>query len=115
MQKRLVMSTNVVNFDNTPNKAIASVDVEEKEQVELNQNIIYLRIEGDFTRSGILLLSITAWTIRNGRRLERISKCVLIIQNCLWEVSLPSLTMQQNRWEVMSTLITLTTRGLMIG
>lgn len=38
--KRLVMSTNVVNFDNTPNKAIASVDVEEKEQVELNQNII---------------------------------------------------------------------------
>ena len=47
--KRLVMSTNVVNFDNTPNKAIASVDVEEKEQVELNQNIIYLRIEGDFT------------------------------------------------------------------
>ena len=47
--KRLVMSTSVVNFDNTPNKAIASVDVEEKEQVELNQNIIYLRIEGDFT------------------------------------------------------------------
>ena len=47
--KRLVMSTNVVNFDNTPNKAIANVDVEEKEQVELNQNIIYLRIEGDFT------------------------------------------------------------------
>ena len=47
--KRLVMSTNVVNFDNTPNKAIASVDIEEKEQVELNQNIIYLRIEGDFT------------------------------------------------------------------
>ena len=43
--KRLVMSTNVVNFDNTPNKAIASVDIEEKEQVELNQNIIYLRIE----------------------------------------------------------------------
>ena len=43
------MSTNVVNFDNTPNKAIASVDVEEKEQVELNQDIIYLRIEGDFT------------------------------------------------------------------
>ena len=35
--KRLVMST------------IASVDVEEKEQVELNQDIIYLRIEGDFT------------------------------------------------------------------
>ena len=109
--KRLVMSTSVVNFDNTPNKAIASVDVEEKEQVELNQNIIYLRIEGDFTPKR----AITAWTIRNGRRLERISKCVLIIQNCLWEVSLPSLTMQQNRWEVMSTLITLTTRGLMIG
>ena len=27
-----------------------------------------------------LPISITAWTIRNGRRLERISKCVLIIQ-----------------------------------
>ena len=46
--KRLVMSTNVVNFDNTPNKAIASVDIEEKEQVDFNQDVIYLRIEGDF-------------------------------------------------------------------
>lgn len=46
--KRLVMSINVVNFDRTPNKAIASVDIEEKEQVEFNQDVIYLRIEGDF-------------------------------------------------------------------
>lgn len=46
--KRLVMSTNVVNFDKTPNKAIAGVDVEEKEQIELNQDIVYLRIDADF-------------------------------------------------------------------
>ena len=66
--KRLVMSTNVVNFDNTPNKAIASVDIEEKEQVEFNQDVIYLRIEGDFIRNAISLLSIIAWIIRNGKR-----------------------------------------------
>ncbi len=114
--KRLVMSTNVVNFDNTPNKAIASVDVEEQEQVELNQDIIYLRIEGDFTpKRDIATFYYSLDNKEWRRRLEQISKCVLIIQNCLWEVSLPSLTMQRSRWEVMSTLTALTTRGPMIG
>lgn len=47
--KRLVMSTNVVNFDKTPNKGIERVDVEEIERTDLHQDVIYLRIEGDFT------------------------------------------------------------------
>lgn len=47
--KRLVMSTNVVNFDKTANKAITGVDVEEKESVEIDRDVIYLRIDGDFT------------------------------------------------------------------
>lgn len=46
--KYLVMSTNMVNF--VPgSKTIADVAVEEKERVELTQDVVFLRIEGDFT------------------------------------------------------------------
>lgn len=48
-KKRLVMSTNVVNFDKTQNKTVTSVDVEEKAQIEFTHDIIYLGIAGDFT------------------------------------------------------------------
>ena len=45
-KKFLTMSTNVVDLDN--NKAVRNVAVEEKVRVELKQNTIYLRIDGDF-------------------------------------------------------------------
>lgn len=45
-KKFLTLSTNVVDLDN--NKAVRSVAVEEKARVGLNQNMIYLRIDGDF-------------------------------------------------------------------
>lgn len=90
------------------------MDVEEKEQVELNQNIIYLRIEGDFTPKRDIATFYYSLTIRNGRRLNEF-QMRFDYTKLFMEVSLPSLTMQQNRWEVMSTLITLTTGGLMIG
>ncbi len=46
-KKYLTMSTNVVDLDG-PTKAILGVNVDEKAKVELTQNIIYLRIDGDF-------------------------------------------------------------------
>lgn len=46
-KKYLTMSTNVVDLSDKE-KAILDVEVEEKEKVELAQNIIYLRINGDF-------------------------------------------------------------------
>lgn len=46
-KKYLTMSTNVVSLDNK-NKAVLGVKVEEKDRVELTQNVIYLRIDGDF-------------------------------------------------------------------
>jgi beta-xylosidase len=45
-QKFLTMSTNVVDLGN--NKAVRNVAVEEKARVELKNNCIYLRIDGDF-------------------------------------------------------------------
>ncbi len=47
-QKHLVMSTNVVDLDNDKGKIIRGVEAEEKERMELNSNLIYLRIGGDF-------------------------------------------------------------------
>ncbi|MDP4271824.1 MAG: glycoside hydrolase 43 family protein [Bacteroidota bacterium] len=46
-KKFLTMSTNVVDLDNK-SKAILNVAVEEKARVALTQNVIYLRIDGDF-------------------------------------------------------------------
>jgi hypothetical protein len=40
------MFTNVVDFDNA--KAVTGVDVEEKARIELKQDVIYLKIDGDF-------------------------------------------------------------------
>lgn len=45
-KKYLSMSTNVVDLDSK--KAVRGVEVVEKESVELKQNTIYLRIDGDF-------------------------------------------------------------------
>ncbi len=41
------MSTNVVDLRNS-DKAILNVETEEKERVELNRNMVYLRIDCDF-------------------------------------------------------------------
>lgn len=46
-QKYLTMSVDSVCLDD-PNKAVLGVESEEKERVELNQPVIYLRIDGDF-------------------------------------------------------------------
>jgi beta-xylosidase len=46
-KKFLTMSTNVVSLDNN-SKAITGVEVEEKAKVEISQNTVYLRIDGDF-------------------------------------------------------------------
>lgn len=48
-KKRLVMSTNVVNFSEGPGKKIEGIDVEEKAEVALNKEVVYLRIVADFT------------------------------------------------------------------
>lgn len=45
--KYLVMSTNVVDLDDR-SKAILGVEIEEKERVELDDGIVYLRIDADF-------------------------------------------------------------------
>lgn len=46
-KKYLTMSTNVVDLRNS-DKAILNVETEEKERVELNRNMVYLRIDCDF-------------------------------------------------------------------
>ena len=46
-KKYLTMSTNVVDLSDKE-KAILDVEIEEKEKIELEQNLIYLRIDGDF-------------------------------------------------------------------
>lgn len=46
-KKYLTMSTDSVSLRNT-DKAVLGVKSEEKERVELNQSVIYLRIDGDF-------------------------------------------------------------------
>ena len=46
-KKYLTMSTNVVELDNR-SKAVLGVETEEIAKVELTNNIIYLRIDGDF-------------------------------------------------------------------
>jgi beta-xylosidase len=45
-KKFLVMASNSVLLDN--NKAIKSVNAEEKARVELNKKVVYLRVDGDF-------------------------------------------------------------------
>lgn len=45
-KKYLIMASNSVSLDDK--KAIKSVKIEEKGRVELTQNIIYLRVDGDF-------------------------------------------------------------------
>jgi hypothetical protein len=45
-KKYLTMATNVVNFDNA--KAVAGLNVEEKARIELKQDVIYRKIDGDF-------------------------------------------------------------------
>lgn len=45
-KKYLTMTTNSVSLDNA--KAIKSVKVEEKGRIELKQDLVYLRIDGDF-------------------------------------------------------------------
>ncbi|RXK85485.1 glycoside hydrolase family 43 protein [Filimonas effusa] len=45
-KKYLAMSSQLVNLDNE--KAITTVDSEEKQRVELNKDIVYLRVDGDF-------------------------------------------------------------------
>ena len=45
-KKFLTMSTAIVDLDD--NKSVRRVDTEEKERIELKQNIIYLRIDADF-------------------------------------------------------------------
>ena len=46
-KKYLTMATNVVSLGEH-DKAVLAVETEEKEQIELNQDFIYLRIDGDF-------------------------------------------------------------------
>ena len=46
-KKYLAMSVDSVNLDSS-SKAVLGVRSEEKEQLELNQSVIYLRIDGDF-------------------------------------------------------------------
>ena len=46
-KKYLTMNTNIVDLRNS-DKAILGVEKSEKERVELKQNRIYLRIDGDF-------------------------------------------------------------------
>lgn len=46
-QKYLTMSTNIVSLRDS-DKAVLSVKKEEKERIELSQNLIYLRIDSDF-------------------------------------------------------------------
>ena len=46
-KKYLTMSTNVVDLDRR-SKAILSVEIEEKQRIELKQDLIYLRIDCDF-------------------------------------------------------------------
>lgn len=45
--KYLAMSTNVVNLEDR-SKSILSVDIEEKERMKFDSDIIYLRIDADF-------------------------------------------------------------------
>ncbi len=46
--KFLTMSTNVVDLDNDHGKKVCGVEVEEKERIEIQQNMIYLRIDCNF-------------------------------------------------------------------
>lgn len=46
-KKFLIMATNVVDLDKST-KAVLSVEVDEKERVEVDNNVIYLRIDADF-------------------------------------------------------------------
>lgn len=46
-KKYLSMSTQVVDLDNR-SKAVKKVDISEKERIDLGQDLIYLRINGDF-------------------------------------------------------------------
>jgi beta-xylosidase len=46
--KHLAMSTNIVHFTEK-DKAVARVDIEEKARIEFTQDVIYLRIDCDFT------------------------------------------------------------------
>jgi len=51
-EKNLVMTTDIVNFDQSDrerSKYVSEVMSEEKERVEISQDIIYLRIDCDFT------------------------------------------------------------------
>lgn len=45
-KKYITMSTNIVELND--NKSVTSVKIEEKEKIELKQDIIYLRIDADF-------------------------------------------------------------------
>lgn len=46
-KKYLTMSVDSVSLDSS-NKAVLDVKSEEKEQLELNQSVVYLRIDGNF-------------------------------------------------------------------
>jgi beta-xylosidase len=47
-KKYLVMSTGVVNFEKGDSKTVGSVEAEEQQRIELNGDVVYLRIDGDF-------------------------------------------------------------------
>lgn len=107
-KKYLTMSTNVVEL-NDSDKAILKVDAVEEERIGLDQNMIYLRIDCDFSQHRDLATFYYSLDNRKWIKVGQDFKMKFDFTKFLWEQSLPYSIMLRKRkvdmWILISFII----------